>query len=156
GGGMKSGLYLGEVRHARPGKHKLRYKLFMLALDLDEIGAIDRRLELFSHNRLNLMSLFDRDHAARTNAALKPQIEGKLQEAGLAWEGGEITLLCMPRLFNYAFNPLSIYFCRAADGRLAAIVHEVRNTFGEHHFYVLPAHEDENGAAMQSCAKDFF
>lgn len=153
---MKSGLYSGLVRHARPGKHKLRYRVFMLALDLDELPALDRKLRRFSHNRLNVFSFYDRDHAGYTNAPLKPQIERKLREAGIAWDGGEITLLCMPRMLNFVFNPLSVYFCRRRTGELATLVHEVRNTFGEHHFYVLPASEGANGQVTQACAKDFF
>ena len=47
-------------------------------------------------------------------------------------------LLCYPRLFGYTFNPLSVYFCHGADGRLALIIYEVRNTFGDIHAYVLP------------------
>jgi uncharacterized protein len=38
---------------------------------------------------------------------------------------------------------------------LAAVIHQVSNTFGEWHFYVLPAHLD-NGRVVQSCDKAFF
>ena len=47
-------------------------------------------------------------------------------------------LLCYPRLLGYTFNPLSVYFCYRADGELALIIYEVRNTFGDIHAYVLP------------------
>ena len=40
---------------------------------------------------------------------LRMQIERKLSQAGIAWSGGSIRLLCMPRVFGYGFNPLSIY-----------------------------------------------
>lgn len=150
-----SGLYVGHVAHARPGKHRLRYRVFMLAVDLDALEALDQRLRWFSYNRCNLLALHDRDHGARNNQPLKPQIEGKLREAGIAWDGGAITLLTMPRLLNYVFNPLSVYFCRRRDGSLAALVHEVSNTFGEWHFYVLPARETD-GAVAQECDKAFF
>ena len=43
----------------------------------------------------------------------------------------------MPRLFNYVFNPLSVYFCWRPSGELAALVYEVSNTFGERHFYAM-------------------
>lgn len=152
---MKSGLYTGHVAHARPDKHRLRYKVFMLALDLDEIDALDGKLALFAHNRFSLMGLHDRDHADRVRAPLRPQIEQKLREAGIAFDGGEITLLTMPRILGYAFNPLSVYFCRRKSGELAALIHQVNNTFGEQHFYVLPAAE-RNGVVAQDCAKDFF
>lgn len=148
-------IYTGHVAHTRPGKHRLRYRVFMLALDLDELDAADARLRLFSHNRANLLSVHDRDHGERIAAPIKPQIEAKLRDAGIAWDGGRIVLLTMPRLFNYVFNPLSVYFCWRRDGSLAALAHEVSNTFGERHFYVLPPHE-QSGAITQSCDKEFF
>jgi DUF1365 family protein len=151
-----SALYTGHVAHNRPGKHRLRYRVFMLALDLDELPALDRRLRLFAHNAPALMALFDHDHGARSDAPLKPQIEAKLREAGIGWNGGRIVLLTMPRLFNYVFNPLSVYFCWRRDGALAALVHEVSNTFGERHAYVLRAHAGSEGRIVQACDKAFF
>ena len=151
-----SALYTGVVAHNRPGKHRLRYRVFMLAIDLDDLPALNRRLSLFAHNRIALTALFDRDHAARIDSPLKSQIEMKLRDAGLASDGGRIVLLTMPRLFNYVFNPLSVYFCWRRDGSLAALVHEVSNTFGERHFYVLPAGATKNGAIDQASDKDFF
>ena len=53
-------------------------------------------------------------------------------------DGGAVRLLCMPRIFGYGFNPLSIYFCYRRDGALAALLYEVRNTFGERHSYLIP------------------
>jgi uncharacterized protein len=146
-------IYTGHVAHVRPGKHSLRYPVFMLTVDLDTVPS---DLKLFAHNRGALLALFDRDHAGRLNAALKPQIETKLREAGIPSDGGRIVLLTMPRLFNYVFNPLSVYFCYRRDGSIAALVHEVLNTFGESHFYVLPPRIEANGAITQSCAKNFF
>ena len=52
-------------------------------------------------------------------------------------------LLCYPRLLGYTFNPLSVYFCYRADGGLALIIYEVRNTFGDIHAYVLPVKPGE-------------
>ncbi len=150
-----SAIYTGRVMHARPGKHRLSYRVFMLALDLDEIPALAARLTLFAHNRAALASLHDRDHAGRTGGALRPQIETKLREANIAWDGGPIALLTMPRILNYVFNPLSVYFCWRRDGALAALVHEVSNTFGERHFYVLPPTWDDDDVT-QACDKAFF
>ena len=56
-------------------------------------------------------------------------------------------LLCYPRLFGYAFNPLSVYFCYRADGELTLMIYEVRNTFGELHSYVLPVKPGERSAS---------
>eukprot|EP01035_Chromulina_nebulosa_P042184 gene42183-57115_t len=48
---------------------------------------------------------------------------------------------------GYTFNPLSAYFCYGADGALALIIYEVRNTFGDIHPYVLPVLPGEQSAA---------
>jgi DUF1365 family protein len=149
-------LYPGVVHHSRPSKHKLRYRVFMVAIDLDQRETVNSRLQLLKHNRPALMALYDRDHGARIDAPLRPQIEAKLHEAGIAWSGGRIVLLTMPRLFNYVFNPLSVYFCYDAAGLLVALVHEVANTFGERHFYVLAPHAAADGKIAQACDKAFF
>jgi DUF1365 family protein len=151
-----SAIYVGRVAHARPGKHRLRYRVFMLAIDLDHLPALDREHRVFSHNRFNLLAVHDRDHGARKGAPIRPQIEAKLGDAGIAWNGGRIVLLTMPRLFNYVFNPLSVYFCYDTKGSLVALVHEVSNTFGERHFYVLPPAPLPNGRIAQHCDKAFF
>jgi len=151
-----SAIYTGHVAHMRPGQHRLRYKVFMLALDLDEVAWLDRNSKVFSHNRFNLVSIFDVDHADRRPEPIRPQIEAKLRAAGVRWEGGRIVLLTMPRLFNYVFNPLSVYFCFDREGAIAALAHEVSNTFGERHFYILPPLAGANGHIAQQCDKRFF
>lgn len=150
---MNSGIYIGHVAHNRPGKHQLRYSIFMLAIDLDDLPRLS--LKRVKHNRPALFSFHDRDHVARIDAPLRPQIAAKLEASGIDWGDGRIVLLTIPRLFNYVFNPLNVYFCYRKDGALTAVVHEVSNTFGEWHFYVLPAHEN-NGVVTQSCNKQFF
>ncbi len=53
---------------------------------------------------------------------------------------GPIRLLSHLRYFGLVFNPVSFYYCFAADGAtLACIVAEVTNTpWNERHAYVLP------------------
>lgn len=154
---MRSGLYSGVVAHQRlrPRRHRLAYRMFMLALDLDELDCLSRRLKLFSHNGWNLVSLHDRDFAGKVRAPLRPQIEARLAQAGHDLKGGRITLLCMPRLLGKGFNPLSVYFCHDRDGRLATTIHAVRNTFGERHDYVLPVEPSADGRVRQACGKAF-
>ena len=154
---LRSALYSGSVFHRRfaPRVHKFRYRLFWLLIDLDELDGLGARLRFLSHNRTNLFSIDDRDHGDGSTTPLRAQAETLLRAAGVAWAGGTIALLCMPRTFGYAFNPLSVYFCRRPDGTLAALIYQVHNTFGERHAYVLPAAEKEGGI-RQACAKAFF
>lgn len=151
-----SALYVGHVAHRRlrPRAHTLRYRLFSLLLDLDDLDRVSARLRLFSRNRFNLFSFHDRDHAGGTAEPLRTQVERHLRDAGLP-TGGAIRLLAMPRILGFAFNPLSVYFCHAPGGRLAAILYEVNNTFGERHSYLLPADAGADGTVRHACAKTF-
>jgi DUF1365 family protein len=139
---LRSGLYAGVVSHVRkrPRAHRLRYRIFMLLVDLDELAALDADLRLFSVDRFNLTGLYPRRHGDGSAAPLKAQVEAHLAAAGLA-TGGRIDMLCMPAILGSAFNPLTVYFCHAADGSLSAALYEVNNTFGERHRYLVPAGE---------------
>lgn len=151
-----SGLYEGVVGHTRiaPREHRLRYRVFFLYLDLDEVAALDRRLALFSAGRFNLVSFAERAHGDGSGRPLKAQIEAELAKAGLAY-GGPIRLLAMPRILGKGFNPLTVYFCHRRDGTLSAMLYEVNNTFGERHSYLIPAAED-HGMVRQHCQKAFY
>jgi len=152
---LASALYVGSVVHRRlrPRAHEFRYRCFWLLIDLAELERLSARLRLFSHGRFNLFSFQARDHGDGGATPLREQIDRLLLEQGIELGGGAVRLLCMPRTLGYAFNPLSIYFCYRADGRLAALVHQVHNTFGERHAYVLPVTGEET--VKQACAKTF-
>jgi uncharacterized protein len=152
-----SALYTGEVMHCRlrPRQHRLRYRIFYLLLDLDEIDQMAGSLYLFSHNRFNLFSISDRDHGNGSGLSLREQVQRHLQNAGLEG-GGPVRLLAMPRVLGYVFNPLSIYFCHRKDGSLAAILYEVNNTFRQRHNYLIPVSAGSNGAIRQQSRKSLY
>jgi DUF1365 family protein len=62
----------------------------------------------------------------------------RLAAAGLP-DDGPIWLQTTPRLFGYAFNPVSFWYCHDRAGALRALVAEVNNTFGDHHAYLVTA-----------------
>ena len=154
-----SALYAGGVVHQRlrPRRHRLQRRIFWLLLDLEEIDGLDRRLRLFSRNRRNLFSFFDRDHGDGSGRPLRAQVEARLAAIGVSLGGGAIRLLTMPRVFGYVFNPISVYYCHTADGRLAAVSYEVSSTFGERRWYdlAIPV-EGPDGVFRQSCAKTLY
>ncbi|MEO7563952.1 MAG: DUF1365 domain-containing protein [Sphingomicrobium sp.] len=152
---MMSALYTGRVMHRRlrPKLHQLDYRIFSLLIDLDELEAMDQRLRLFSWRRFNLLSFRDGDYGDGSATPLRTQAERHLERIGIP-DVGRIELLTMPRLLGFAFNPLSLYFCYDLTGALTAIIHEVHNTFGERHSYVLTADEDR-GSVRQGAAKAF-
>ena len=145
-----SALNLGGVTHerVRPRAHRVNYRVFWLLLDLAEIDRLDRRLRLFSHNRFNLLSFYDCDHGDGSGTALRGQIEAVLHRAGVDIGRGPIRLLTMPRVLGYVFNPISLYYCHQADGRLAAMVYEVTSTFGLRHAYVVPVPAEDQVAGV--------
>ncbi len=136
-----SAIYEGWVMHRRltPRHHAFKYRVFALLLDLDELEDLSRRLRLFRWNRRGVASFQDRDHGDGRDP--RRWLDGRLAAAGIRADGPK-RVLCYPRLFGHVFNPLSVWFCHAADGRLEAIVYEVHNTFGERHSYVLRAGND--------------
>ena len=155
--GFRSALFAGHVVHqrTRPKRHRLRYSVFYLALDLEDAPAVGAALRLFSVNRFNVFSFHERDHGDGSSLPLLKQIRAKLRAAGLD-TGGAIVLMTMPRLLGYAFNPLSVYFCYRKDGTLTAILYEVNNTFGQRHTYLIPALPDADGLVRQESAKSLY
>ena len=143
-------LYRATVMHRRriPPFYRFTYRLFYLLVDVDRLDELDRGLRWFSHNRFNLLSLRDADYGDRTRGGLRRWATTVLAAAGLALDGGRIRLLTLPRVLGHAFNPLSLWYCEHADGRLLAVIAEVRNTFGERHSYLLrvPASAGATGA----------
>lgn len=152
----QSALYIGHVMHhrLRPRVHRLRYRLFTLLLDLDEIDALSARLRLFSRGAFNVFAFHDRDHGDGSARPLRAQAEALLAQAGIA-HGGPIRILTMPRLFGFAFNPLTLWYCHDRTGALSAVIYEVNNTFGERHSYVLPVVAGAGDDVRQVARKSF-
>lgn len=138
---FNSRLYVGTVFHrrVRPAVHQLQYRVFSLLLDLDELPRLHKELRGFSWNRFNALSVYDRDFGIDYGIGLRGGVEQALKTAGFNEPLGKVYLSCYPRIFGYAFNPLSVYYCHREDGTVFAVVHEVHNTFGERHVYVLAA-----------------
>jgi len=142
---VKSALFIGQVYHKRlrPAVHVLRYRVFSLLLALDEIDALEKRLWLFSRNRWNLFSIYDKDFGEFPTESLENYVQRQLNDAGIEQIPHQILLTCYPRICGYTFNPLSLFYCLDENDKPIAILHEVHNTFGERHVYVLPVEETE-------------
>lgn len=143
---FRSALYRGRVRHTRlgPFQHDFEYRVYYCLLDIDELDELDGRLRLFSLRRFNMYGFDPRDHGSSDGGPLRPWAEGILRQAGIEPENGRIELLAFPRVLGYVFNPISVWYCYDGDGDLIAVLHEVRNTFGDRHVYVVPIAGDES------------
>lgn len=153
-------LYIGKVMHARlkPVGHRFSYRVMSMLIDLGRLADADRQSALFGVNRPALYSFRSRDHGDRDGSDLQAYVQRHAITHGIDLAGGRTRLLCYPRLLGYAFNPLSVYFCEDAAGRLALMIYEVRNTFGGIHAYALPVRDGEMTAAglRQDQDKQFY
>jgi hypothetical protein len=154
---LTSAIYAGHVLHVRhrPKQHRLRYSVFSLLVDLDELPLLDRSLRLFAHNRRAVYSVHDEDHGDGIVGGMRGWVERQLAAAGIDRQGMKIHMLCYPRILGYVFNPLTVYFCYREAGDLAAVLYEVSNTFKERHTYVIPV--AASGKILRhQCAKEMY
>ena len=158
---MQSCLYVGQVRHRRflPRPHHFRYGLFMVYLDLAELGGVFSGRWFWSVGRRNL-AWFNRadylgDPAVPLDAAVRDLVEGRTGRR----PAGPIRLLTHLRYFGYCFNPVSFYYSLDEAGeRLETLVTEITNTpWKERHSYVLSRNLDEGRGRFHRYrfAKDF-
>ncbi|MBL8260197.1 MAG: DUF1365 domain-containing protein [Candidatus Competibacteraceae bacterium] len=129
-------LVYGRVAHRRlrPAGNAFAYPVFYVQLPLDELAAAEG--PLFGIDRFRALSFHQKDHGPRDGSPLAPWIRALLRARGLP-DDGEIILQAFPRVWGYAFNPVSFWFCRDGAGALVAVLAEVNNTFGGHHHYLL-------------------
>ena len=152
---MNSCIYNGEVNHTRfkPVKHFLNYKTFSLFIDLDEIEQLDKSISIFSHNKFNIFSFYNKDHGDRDGNCLKKWVISNLKKYKIEGNISKIKILCYPRIFGYVFNPLSIFYCYENE-KLKSIFYEVKNTFNEQHTYIFKI--KNNDEITQKCKKRFY
>jgi DUF1365 family protein len=136
-------LYECAVTHVRaaPLRNAFTYRTYMWLVDLDDLPGPGP-----------LTSFRAADHLGDPGRGIRENLDVFLRARGVDLHGGRIRMLAHARVFGYVFNPLSVYWCHAADGALACVVAEVHNTYGERHAYLLRT--DERGRAQVS--KDFY
>lgn len=132
-------ILFGNVMHARffPKKNKFRYQIYYLSLPLSKLDEAP-----IACNRFAPLSFYDKDHGECDGSALEPWARNILNDHDIDRANGEITLICLPRVFGYVFNPVSFWLCHDLEGNLRAVICEVHNTFGERHSY-LCAYPDQ-------------
>ena len=150
-----STIYNGKVIHRRfkPKEHYFKYNVFSLLIDIDELEIIQNKIKIFSYNKFNIISFFDKDHGPRDGTSIKDWILKNLQNIGINNDRIKIKLLCYPRIFGYVFNPLSVFFIYNQNSQLISILYEVKNTFGEQHTYIFKT--DDEKIITNNCKKKF-
>ena len=85
-----------------------------------------------------LASIRAADHfGADDSRPLPTKIRGFLDDRQLSWTAHRVLMLANARSLGYVFDPLTTYFCFAADGTREGVLAEVHNTYGERHCYPL-------------------
>ena len=149
-------IYTGNVVHKRfkPKIHFFKYKVFSLLIDLSEIYLLDKELKIFSYNKFNIISFYDKDHGARDGSLVENWVKDNLKKNNINTNEIQIKLLCYPRIFGYVFNPLSVFYIYDKNSNLISILYEVKNTFGEQHTYIFKTNINNN-LIQHMCKKKF-
>jgi DUF1365 family protein len=172
---VNSCLYECHVMHQRfsPQPHQFLYRIFMFALDLDELASLHGKLRLFSLSRRNFYSFRDHDYlpvqepvhnssaanprsAIRDPQSLKARVIAHLADRGIDLTGGRVMLVTLPRVLGYLFNPVSFYFCYDRAGQPVAALAEVTNTFKEMKPFVLGPGTRQGAAFALRTPKYFY
>jgi hypothetical protein len=140
-------LYECRVIHARtvPLRNVFTYRTYQWLVDLDDLPRPGPVLGLLAGFRAG-------DHLGDPDRTIRENLDRFLEARGIVLNGGRVLMLTNARVLGYVFNPLSVYWCHRADGRVACVVAEVHNTYGQRHAYLLST--DERGRAW--LAKEFY
>ena len=135
-------LLTASVGHARfsPKKNSFVYQVYYAICPVtDEPVATPR---LFSFSRVNVLSMYTKDHGPKDGSAWRPWIAAQCAARGMQLSPSDaVFLIAHPRLLRYAFNPISYWLVYEKNTHLKAVLCEVHNTFGDNHNYLL-LHDD--------------
>lgn len=137
---LQSCMYLGEVGHKRvsPVQHSLRYRVYDVFVDVDDLTGLSARLKFFSYNRFNFFSINDRQFGAGDGTPIAEHVWKLVRSSAEPEKVKRIFMLCYPAVLGRVFNPLTTYYCYNDQDKLCLSIFEVSNTFGQRHSYVIP------------------
>ncbi|MCU7821223.1 DUF1365 domain-containing protein [Kitasatospora sp. DSM 101779] len=140
-------LYECRITHVRtaPVRHAFRHRTYLWLVDLDRLPVLPRPLRPLARFRAA-------DHPGDPRGTLRGNLAQYLAGQGIDLAGGRVLMLAQARSLGHVFNPLTVYWCRAADGTPLCTVAEVHNTYGGHHRYLLRPGAD----GRASVAKEFY
>ena len=79
---METCIYKGIVTHRRfkPKRHFFSYKTFSIFFDLDELKDLEKNVLIFSLNKFNLFSFYNKDHGDRDGKDLTDWVKNTLKK----------------------------------------------------------------------------
>jgi uncharacterized protein len=144
---VTAALYTCQITHVRtqPARRSFRYGSYLWLVDLDDLPPVPGLLRPLAGFRA-------RDHLGGPGGTIRGNVDAYLARHGVDLAGGRVLMLASASTLGRAFNPLSLFWCYAADGRLAAVLAEVQNTYRGRHVYLL--RPDASGRT--GTAKEFY
>jgi DUF1365 family protein len=153
---MKSALYRTIVVHQRfiPKPYKFKFNFSGFTWDLEELDKLSTNSLLFSRNKFNFYSFYDKDHFGEKQNSLKKNVLNFLKENNVHEKINRVTILTSCRILGYVFNPVSYIFCYGEHNNYAII--EICNTFNEVKPYFVPASSFKGNRIQLSTNKNFY
>ncbi|TQK68400.1 MULTISPECIES: FAD-dependent oxidoreductase [unclassified Nocardioides] len=134
-------------RRREPLRNDFTHRSHLTVVDLDRVAG-DGSVEGVGGRFLG------RDHFAGDDASVREGLDRFLAAHAIDLRGGRALMAAQPRALGHCFNPITVHWCWAAgeeDGRPAATVVEVHNTYGDRHAYLL---DPERTSAEGRCVVD--
>lgn len=155
---MNSNLYSSLIVHERfkPFKHKFKYFIPSFLIDYDDLTTISKKIRIFSYNKFNLYSFYEKDHGYRNGTSLISYVKDFLDKNNILYEHLNVKILCFPRILGYSFNPLSTIYCYEKE-KILAIFYEVKNTSNEQHtYFFVNKNNNKKKIFEHTCSKNFY
>lgn len=145
-----------KLTHKRlqPIQHAFVYNIYLFAFDLDELEYADKNVFGFSYNKINLISISDKDYLTKEPGSIKEKLLLFLKNQNFSEKIERVVLITAARYLNYAFNPVNFYYCMGENDSFKCIIAEVNNTFNERHIYLLKNNKVRLNAYFGHFAKE--
>lgn len=149
---LNSCIYRGDVFHQRfaPRKHKFSYRIFFLAIDLDELPILNKMGRYFKTERFAPLRFFAPDYLQHQQKITKQSVWDQVTGLGGEDKGGRILFVGQMRCFGLYFSPINSYYCYDQNNNLTYLLAEVSNTpWNERQYYLIDLNSE------QHCEKTF-
>lgn len=136
-------LVVGHVSHARelPLRNAFRHRSYQWLVDVDDLPRLPLWLRPLAGFRTE-----DHLDGGSSGRGIRGDLGAFLAGRGVRLAPTDrVLMLANARVLGHVFDPLTVFWVRASDGVLRAVVFEVHNTYGGRHAYLLEV--DRRGQA---------
>lgn len=128
-------LMQGHVYHSRSetAKNSFKYPIFNIYFSISQIQDLKK---VFKSKFKSMLGFKDQDYLYGSMQDTIADRSKQFLKEKFNYEAESVFLQTIPRMFGYAFNPVSFWYCYNGE-KLDAVLCQVNNTFGETHYYWL-------------------